>query len=776
MKKERKLFNFIILGLLTAFLVGVPLFTSIVKGDEVCDNNGWASYDWVYSASYDPVKTKIDSCPGCSISFPVPHGDSDDDFTTTTIQISDGNKTINVTICSNRLREAYPGLAASECNVYDDEFPTPLTADGEQNANYHGEAIAYLSDIWGDGQFNGDNPLAKSISEVWCGGTTDMTKCTEEVFKMMEDGGYLSEEIYPGFAIQNGSSFSLVDARKGMSCEDLNKLLGYPTENGIKNGMACAVFKACVADHTYGETKKGDDGVCNALPDLETGTCEEFGDCCECVYECLEDSDSDECKECRSLYCSIDTPPKSKTCPNGNPIPSQCKDKCDDPESTKCDKCLEQYCNIDYKCSGPKQCGDECYSNEEWPADIIGQYSCGQNYEGTYYTKGETICEDAVVMYEEKISINNIPSRFGNTLYAGQGFNWGNGVVETITKKTRVYGSMNIISSKNILINENENLKNENDCIEKEIMNLNYQIESCKENENCTLLGYYESQLSEKNAKKTENNAKIKQNEQKIKEKDSCLKKIADFKTTSTVKTNVLKPSSLTMSIGNYTQRGNSVKAVEKNNGELLFELPEDMTNYYLNKYVFFIPSNITSVSNGNVEAVYSTTKFQMNITCPISLKNQLLCNEDDDCGNGGLNVIYRPISLSNPFPNIITDGIRDTVGFWDSQTMNAFITTNRNVDTYEVYNQQPMYSITLTPSVIKKIREYNKTNSLNDFDMECTDGLYCHSNFLENYEEIFDLNSSCAYNVSASDWYACDDEIVGNTRDQMLKKLKNKG
>ena len=111
-----------------------------------------------------------------------------------------------------------------------------------------------------------------------------------------------------------------------------------------------------------------------------------------------------------------------------------------------------------------------------------------------------------------------------------------------------------------------------------------------------------------------------------------------------------------------------------------------------------------------------------------------------------GLAIIYRPISLENPFPGI--DGeIREPGSNWkstkvkvDGETKYLYISSNRNVSGSEIYhaNVRPMYSFTLTPSVIMKIRAYNDTTDYGDFNMKCiksSDGVWkeCKSNFLRN-------------------------------------------
>lgn len=99
-----------------------------------------------------------------------------------------------------------------------------------------------------------------------------------------------------------------------------------------------------------------------------------------------------------------------------------------------------------------------------------------------------------------------------------------------------------------------------------------------------------------------------------------------------------------------------------------------------------------------------------------------------------GLNLIFRPISLANPFPGV--NGTNRTPGSnWnDSNDISQYITNNRGVKADKLYSDRyPMYQITLTPSLIKEIRNYNKTTTYNDFNMNCdsSTGRECKSQFI---------------------------------------------
>ncbi len=134
-------------------------------------------------------------------------------------------------------------------------------------------------------------------------------------------------------------------------------------------------------------------------------------------------------------------------------------------------------------------------------------------------------------------------------------------------------------------------------------------------------------------------------------------------------------------------------------------------------------------------------------------------CADDDDCcAKGtcdcGLNIIYRPISLDNPFPgehgkaqnpNGRAPGdnwnysFTNSLGETESAT-HAYITENRGVHTEEVYQETPIYEFILDSSNIRRIRKYNSQQKHNYTDFETLEcygetGEFCRSTFLENGE-----------------------------------------
>lgn len=126
---------------------------------------------------------------------------------------------------------------------------------------------------------------------------------------------------------------------------------------------------------------------------------------------------------------------------------------------------------------------------------------------------------------------------------------------------------------------------------------------------------------------------------------------------------------------------------------------------------------------------------------------------ETSDKSNGGS--VFRVISLNNPFP--ARDGSSRLPGSnWLSKTDNNvynYIENNRNVktenkdnDAESVYKKEPLYTITLTPSTMVKIREYNKSHNYSNIDMTCESGTgrMCIDNFIRNSKYIPELNGTC--------------------------------
>ncbi len=138
------------------------------------------------------------------------------------------------------------------------------------------------------------------------------------------------------------------------------------------------------------------------------------------------------------------------------------------------------------------------------------------------------------------------------------------------------------------------------------------------------------------------------------------------------------------------------------------------------------------------------------------------------DGTDGGIDVIYRPIDLDDPFPDESGDG-REPGMNWSDFDVDRFITNNRDVDTENVYNKEPLYSFTLTPDSIQRINNYNKTTDYNDFNLDCykETGKRCLSDFLSDIDKYVASSSGTCLGSSWSDFYTCADKAYPDAPNQ---------
>ena len=138
----------------------------------------------------------------------------------------------------------------------------------------------------------------------------------------------------------------------------------------------------------------------------------------------------------------------------------------------------------------------------------------------------------------------------------------------------------------------------------------------------------------------------------------------------------------------------------------------------------------------------------------------------------GGINIIYRTISLRNPFPgkkakgptaNFSLDNLQGRFpgANWNSKLLvRNQILYNRNVEGNSVYQKEPLYTFILDTATIKNIREYNNSREASggyaDFTLECnSQGVACKSNkFLR--ESNSGLVSGVCSSASNANFYAC--------------------
>lgn len=138
------------------------------------------------------------------------------------------------------------------------------------------------------------------------------------------------------------------------------------------------------------------------------------------------------------------------------------------------------------------------------------------------------------------------------------------------------------------------------------------------------------------------------------------------------------------------------------------------------------IKSNYVT-STGSV--AFSNT--DLNYSCTYEVTKGITGAEDDGNPNLGIDVVYRPISLDDPFPN------RESGSNWSNYDIVNEIQYNRGVYADKLYTERdPLYSMVMTPEVTKKIRKYNETHEYPDFTLDCNkEGGKCLSEFLRGSE-----------------------------------------
>lgn len=158
-------------------------------------------------------------------------------------------------------------------------------------------------------------------------------------------------------------------------------------------------------------------------------------------------------------------------------------------------------------------------------------------------------------------------------------------------------------------------------------------------------------------------------------------------------------------------------------------------------------------------------------------------------CPLSGLRIIYRTISLENPFPSKTADALitqrglkvgmfnDDVVGRypgtnWNDQKLvqNHILTVKRTsgtVDGSDIYNTEPLYRFELNTTTINKIREYNKQRVENggyaDFTLECriNNAKACVSeNFVHNQDLSGIVGGVCMNSTSKNDFYKCSGDV----------------
>lgn len=181
-------------------------------------------------------------------------------------------------------------------------------------------------------------------------------------------------------------------------------------------------------------------------------------------------------------------------------------------------------------------------------------------------------------------------------------------------------------------------------------------------------------------------------------------------------------------------------------------------------------PSNTPNWHMDISNCVYTKVAQGFTLNQAISSCEKILCPAD------GVRIIYRTINLANPFPGKDIDqkipGFNyDVLGRypgnnWNSKTLvTKEILKNRGVNADKVYAKDvtPLYTITLDPKIIGKIRQYNKQQKKNDegyadFTLECKNGVSCISKqFLRDVLGNYVTGGTCK-NVTHGNFYNCSE------------------
>lgn len=146
-------------------------------------------------------------------------------------------------------------------------------------------------------------------------------------------------------------------------------------------------------------------------------------------------------------------------------------------------------------------------------------------------------------------------------------------------------------------------------------------------------------------------------------------------------------------------------------------------------------------------------------------------------CPGKGLRIIYRPISLENPFPGkTISGGIAgfntDVKGRYPGANWNSLSIVKNDIlysrsnsqASYgsKIYqNEEPLYTFVLNTAIINEIRKYNDTHKYDDFNLDCkkNNSLACVSAFVHDSSLSGIVGGTCQYNTSKTNFYKCSND-----------------
>lgn len=179
------------------------------------------------------------------------------------------------------------------------------------------------------------------------------------------------------------------------------------------------------------------------------------------------------------------------------------------------------------------------------------------------------------------------------------------------------------------------------------------------------------------------------------------------------------------------------------------------------------------------------TSCVQIKIVQGLSENDAINACDSLVCPLSGLRIIYRTISLENPFPSKTADAVITQTGLsvgmfnddvkgrypgtnWNDQKLvqNHILTVTRNgnkIDGSNIYQNEPLYRFELNTATINAIRNYNKTRESNggyaDFTLECrlNNSKACVSEKFVHNQELSGLVSGlCMNSTSKTNFYRC--------------------
>ena len=178
------------------------------------------------------------------------------------------------------------------------------------------------------------------------------------------------------------------------------------------------------------------------------------------------------------------------------------------------------------------------------------------------------------------------------------------------------------------------------------------------------------------------------------------------------------------------------------------------------------IPSKINKYTKYLINGdLFDGKSYKINDTysCSYKLKTKptyecIPGTDDPGCpdSDGGFDLIYRTISLYNPFPGKDGNSKRQIGYNWisDGESYSEkYITNNRGVNTYEIYKLDPLYEITLDPAMMTKIKEYNSKKNTEKGIFHGREVFLGYSDFTLNCKTIgSSKNKQCTSQV-IRDW-----------------------